>query len=71
MHEQGYTFHGDANMSGLTRLELNSLRLGHAIRQEKSEEQAESQRRGRTHTEPRRSTREALREFERNEVKAN
>lgn len=58
-------------MSGLTQLELNTLRLGHAIRQEKTEEATDNAKRGRKYTEPRRSTREALREFENREVKAN
>lgn len=71
MHERGYTFNGSAPMAGLTQLELNTLRLGHAIRQEKAEQRAENEKRGRKHTEPRRSTREALREFENREVKAN
>lgn len=69
--ECGYTFNGDAPIAGLTQTELNVLRLGHAVRREQAEEQQESAKRGRKHTQPRRTTREALREFENREVKAN
>lgn len=41
------------------------------MRQEQSEQQVENEKRGRKHTQPRRTTDEALREFEQQEVKAN
>lgn len=71
LHEVGYTYNGDAPIGGLTPAEFEVLTLGHLVRQEQAEEQQESARRGRKHTKPRRTTREALREFERNEIKAN
>lgn len=34
LHEQGYTYHGDAPITGLTRFELDKLQLGWIVRQE-------------------------------------
>lgn len=50
---------------------MNTLRLGHAVRNEQTEQKIDNDRRGRKHTKPRRTTREALQEFERDEIKAN
>lgn len=46
LHEQGYTYHGDAPLTGLTRFEYDKLQLGHLVRQEQKEQAAERARAG-------------------------
>lgn len=63
MHDQGYRYHGDAPIAGLTPAEIQMLQLGWMVRQEQQEQQQESARRGRKYSRPRRTTSEAMREF--------
>lgn len=44
LHEQGYTYHGDAPITGLTTLEYDKLQLGYVVRQEQKEKAADNAR---------------------------
>jgi len=37
LHENGYTHHGDAPISGLLPIELDTLRLSHLVEREQAE----------------------------------
>lgn len=65
MHETaGYTYHGDAPLTGLTNLEYDTLLLGHLVQQEQKNQKAESAKRGRKYTEPAQTTTEAMNTFQ-------
>lgn len=39
MHEQGYTYNGDAPITGLTQYEIDKLQLGWMVEKEREAEQ--------------------------------
>lgn len=57
LHDKGYTFNGNAPISGLTPGELTLEQLGHVLRQEESEDYVEDARSGHVHSKTRKSTR--------------
>lgn len=58
LHDKGYTFNGSAPISGLTPMEMTIEQLGHVLRQERQEDEAQDSRHGHNHSKSRSSTRE-------------
>lgn len=65
LHSKGYTFNGDAPISGLTAGERNLIVLGHIVRNEQQEPDDSPGSPGsrRKYSEPKRTTDEAMEEY--------
>lgn len=53
LHEKGYTFNGNAPISGLTPMEMTIEQLGHILRQERQEDEVKDSRHGHNHSKSR------------------